>query len=81
MSLLTKRLRSRRRSRAISRELHDIKEILIGCVGFAIVGAFGGWMMVNAILGCGEPTYYTDGTWITGHCWHVPWVNVERGTW
>lgn len=80
MSILLKRLRSRRRSREMSEDLRTIGFVLLGCAGYALVGAFVGWMMVNAVLRCGDAIYYTDGTWRTGDCW-LHWHTPVTGTW
>ena len=40
---------------------------------YALGGLMIGWMIVNAMMGCGDVTRTIDGTYIAGHCWLVPW--------
>lgn len=62
---------------------------LLKVFGYMTVGAmaYGLVLMIlfNLVTGCGEPTYYSDGTWMTGTC-HPAFLFREdvqsvRGTW
>ena len=50
-------------------------------VAVCAMGVFVVYVVVNVATGCGEPTYYADGTWATGECVGAPWVSPEKGTW
>lgn len=36
--------------------------------------------LVNFAIGCGEPEYHADGTFVTGECFVIPYTPV-KGTW
>ena len=39
-----------------------------------------GIMIVEWLVGCGEPTYFADGTWTTNECLFVPY-QITSGNW
>lgn len=39
-----------------------------------------GIMIVEWLAGCGEPTYFADGTWTTNECLFVP-HKITSGNW
>ena len=53
-----------------------IASILIGMfMGFLVV-----LVMLNWLMQCGEPIYFSDRTWTTGECLLIPYTPVS-GTW
>jgi hypothetical protein len=51
------------------------------CVVAALAGAvFMAVMLFNAVIGCGEPIYHADGTYVTGECLFVDYEPVT-GRW
>ena len=53
-----------------------IASILIGVfMGFLVV-----LLMLNWLMQCGEPIYFSDRTWTTGDCLLIPYTPVS-GTW
>ena len=78
MTILLQRLRSRRIQREQSETLRTIRDVVLGCVAFASVGAFIGVMLVETIVGCGEVEYNMhNGTWQTLPCVFVPYTTVS----
>lgn len=78
---LLHRLRSRRIQRERSEDLRTIGFVLLGCLGFASVGATLGLIIIETIAGCGEVEYnYFNHTWHTLPCVFVPYTPV-MGTW
>jgi hypothetical protein len=39
------------------------------------------YVMINAVTGCGQISYFPDRTWQTGDCVGAPWVVTKKGTW
>lgn len=37
-------------------------------------------VLINWAIGCGEPEYHADGTFVTGECVGIPYTPV-KGTW
>ena len=50
-------------------------------IGYAMVTAIGGigisFVLVNFLIGCGEPIYHPDGSWKTGECVGIPYQSVR----
>lgn len=47
--------------------------IVLGYLVFMVVA-------IEFVVGCGERTYFPDGTWKTNECVFIPYESV-RGTW
>ena len=81
MTILHKRLRSRRIQREQTADLRMIGSVMLGCLGFASVGAMLSLVIIETIAGCGEVEYnYFSHTWRTLPCVFVPYTPV-MGTW
>jgi hypothetical protein len=50
-------------------------------IGYAMVSAIGGigisFVLVNFLIGCGEPIYHPDGSWKTGECVGITYQSVR----
>jgi len=67
------------------RERHErMTKILANATLGAVLGVFLGLMGVEVIAGCGEVSYYPDGSWSTNQCvWlhHITDVQHRSGEW
>jgi hypothetical protein len=54
--------------------------ILLKLIAIAAFATFMSIVMVEWAVGCGEPIYNADGTFVTGECAFLPYEPVS-GTW
>lgn len=54
-----------------------IYQALGSLILIAIASSIFAVVMINWMIGCGEPIYYPDGSWETGSCFLVPYEPVR----
>ena len=74
---------NRRRPRMTRTEIKaktSIKQMLIGAVAILAFSFMFAIVLLEMAVGCGEPIYKADGTYVTGECIFIPYTPVE-GVW
>ena len=53
---------------------------MFGVLMFVTVAFLFTVLLTEWMLGCGEPTYYANGAWVTGECLFIPY-EISSGNW
>jgi len=53
---------------------------LVSVVVFCAICVFLLFVLANWLIGCGEPQYHADGTYLTGECIGIPY-EPKQGRW
>jgi hypothetical protein len=69
-----------RLSRTEIKERSTIKQLLIGAIAVVLMSAMFAVVIIEMAVGCGEPIYHADGTYVTGECVFIPYTPVS-GKW